>query len=79
MTTAATGPTTRHAEARERLLAQYAAIPAGEPVRLAKHKSNHIQVAYAPVWAPAARGWTSRVWTGCSGRPGFAHRRTTRA
>ena len=40
MTTAATGPTTRHAEARERLLAQYAAIPAGEPVRLAKHTSN---------------------------------------
>ena len=40
MTTAATDPTTRHAEARARLLAQYAAIPAGEPVRLAKHTSN---------------------------------------
>ena len=40
VTTAATGPTTRHARARERLLAQYAAIPAGDPVRLAKHTSN---------------------------------------
>ena len=40
VTTAATGPTTRHAAARERLLAQYAAIPAGEPVRLAKRTSN---------------------------------------
>jgi len=40
VTTAATDPTTRHAEARARLLAQYAAIPAGEPVRLAKHTSN---------------------------------------
>ena len=40
VTTAATGPATRHAEARERLLAQYAAIPAGEPVRLAKRTSN---------------------------------------
>jgi len=40
MTTAATDPTTHHAEARARLLAQYAAIPAGEPVRLAKHTSN---------------------------------------
>ena len=40
VTTAATDPTTRHARARERLLAQYAAIPAGDPVRLAKHTSN---------------------------------------
>ena len=37
---AATDLTTRHAEARERLLAQYAAIPPGDPVRLAKHTSN---------------------------------------
>ena len=40
VTTAATDPTTRHARARQRLLAQYAAIPAGDPVRLAKHTSN---------------------------------------
>ena len=33
-------PATRHAEARGRLLAQYAAIPAGAPVRLAKRTSN---------------------------------------
>jgi len=40
VTTASTDPTTRHARARQRLLAQYAAIPAGDPVRLAKHTSN---------------------------------------
>ena len=40
MTAAATDLTTRHATARERLLAQYAAIPVGEPVRLAKRTSN---------------------------------------
>jgi FAD/FMN-containing dehydrogenase len=40
VTTAATGSSARHAEARERLLAQYAAIPAGSPVRLAKRTSN---------------------------------------
>jgi FAD/FMN-containing dehydrogenase len=32
--------TDRHAEARQRLLSQYAAIPAGAPVRLAKRTSN---------------------------------------
>jgi FAD/FMN-containing dehydrogenase len=40
VTAAATGASARHAEARERLLAQYGAIPAGAPVRLAKHTSN---------------------------------------
>jgi FAD/FMN-containing dehydrogenase len=40
VTTSATGSSARHAAARERLLAQYAAIPAGEPVRLAKRTSN---------------------------------------
>jgi FAD/FMN-containing dehydrogenase len=39
VTTAATG-SARHAGARDRLLAQYAAIPAGDPVRLAKRTSN---------------------------------------
>jgi FAD/FMN-containing dehydrogenase len=33
-------PTTRHHEATQRLLAQYAAIPPGDPVRLAKRTSN---------------------------------------
>ncbi len=40
MTAAATGSSARHAGARDRLLAQYAAIPTGEPVRLAKRTSN---------------------------------------
>ena len=40
VTASATGSSARHAEARERLLAQYAAIPAGEPVRLAKRTTN---------------------------------------
>jgi FAD/FMN-containing dehydrogenase len=40
VTAATTGSSARHAEARERLLAQYAAIPAGDPVRLAKRTSN---------------------------------------
>jgi FAD/FMN-containing dehydrogenase len=40
VTAATTGSSARHAGARERLLAQYAAIPAGDPVRLAKRTSN---------------------------------------
>ena len=63
VTTAATGPTTRHAVARERLLAQYAAIPAGDPVRLAKRTSNLFRPRAR---AEPARASTSRVSTGCS-------------
>jgi FAD/FMN-containing dehydrogenase len=40
VTTTSAHPAVAHAEARERLLAQYAAIPAGDPVRLAKRTSN---------------------------------------
>ncbi len=62
MTTAATGPTTRHAEARERLLAQYAAIPAGAPVRLAKRTSNLFRPRDR---GEPARARRRRASTGC--------------
>jgi FAD/FMN-containing dehydrogenase len=40
VTLSQTRPTSRHDAAAERLLSQYAAIPPGEPVRLAKRTSN---------------------------------------
>ena len=76
MTTAATDPTTRHAEARERLLAQYAAIPAGEPVRLAKRTSNLFRPRDQ---RRAGRGSTSPGSTGCSRSTRTRAPRTCRA
>ncbi len=43
-----------HARARDRLRAQYAAIPAGERVRLAKRTSN----LFRPRDPLATPGWT---------------------
>ena len=55
-----------YAQQVERLRAQYAAIPADAPVRLAKRTSN----LFRPGRGDPARAWTSRLRPGTRRRPG---------